>query len=190
MLPFTPKKKDNLSAWMAARSDGEYYGKLVVYRFPKDRLVYGPKQIVARINQETEISQQVSLWNQRGSQVIQGTLLIIPIENSLVYVQPLYLRAETGKIPELKRVIVAYENRIAMDETLDGALAAIFGQSGLTEVKAPIAAGTVATPEANLPAQAREHFERAMKAQREGDWALYGEEIKKLGEVIGRMSKQ
>jgi uncharacterized membrane protein (UPF0182 family) len=189
MLPFTPKKKDNLSAWMAARSDGQYYGKLVVYRFPKDRLVYGPKQIVARINQETGISQQVSLWNQRGSQVIQGTLLIIPIENSLVYVQPLYLRAETGKIPELKRVIVAYENRIAMDETLDGALAAIFGQSGLTEVRAPAAGGAVAAPEANLPAQAREHFERAMKAQREGDWALYGEEIRKLGEVIGRMNK-
>jgi uncharacterized membrane protein (UPF0182 family) len=189
MLPFTPKKKDNLSAWMAARSDGEYYGKLVVYRFPKDRLVYGPKQIVARINQETEISQQVSLWNQRGSQVIQGTLLIIPIENSLVYVQPLYLRAESGKIPELKRVIVAYENRIAMDETLDGALASIFGQSGLTEVRAPAATGPVAAPEANLPAQAREHFDRAIKAQREGDWALYGEEIRKLGEVIGRMSK-
>jgi uncharacterized membrane protein (UPF0182 family) len=189
MLPFTPKKKDNLSAWMAARSDGQYYGKLVVYRFPKDRLVYGPKQIVARINQETGISQQVSLWNQRGSQVIQGTLLIIPIENSLVYVQPLYLRAETGKIPELKRVIVAYENRIAMNETLDGALASIFGQKGLTEAKAPVAAGPVVAPEVNLPAQAKKHYDRAIKAQREGDWALYGEEIRKLGEVIERMNR-
>jgi uncharacterized membrane protein (UPF0182 family) len=189
MLPLTPKKKDNLSAWLAARSDGEYYGRLVVYRFPKDRLVYGPRQIVARINQETGISQQVSLWNQRGSQVIQGTLLIIPIENSLVYVQPLYLRAETGKIPELKRVIVAYENRIAMNETLDGALASIFGQKGLTEIKAPVAAGPVAPPAVNLQAQAREHYDRAMEAQRQGDWALYGEEIRKLGEVIGRMNR-
>ena len=129
MIPFNPKKKDNLSAWMVARSDGEDYGKMVVYRFPKDRLVYGPKQIVARINQDTEISRQVSLWDQRGSQVIQGTLLVIPIENSLIYVQPLYLRAETGKIPELKRVIVAYENKIAMEETLERALARIFGES-------------------------------------------------------------
>jgi uncharacterized membrane protein (UPF0182 family) len=126
MLPLTPKKKDNLSAWMAARSDGEHYGKMVVYRFPKDRLVYGPKQIVARINQDTEVSRQVSLWDQRGSQVMQGTLLVIPIENSLIYVQPLYLRAESGKIPELKRVIVAYENKIAMEETPTRALA-IFG---------------------------------------------------------------
>ena len=128
MLPFNPKKKDNLSAWMAARSDGDAYGKMVVYRFPKDRLVYGPKQIVARINQDTEISRQVSLWDQRGSQVMQGTLLVIPVENSLIYVQPLYLRAESGKIPELKRVIVAYENRIAMEETLERALARIFGE--------------------------------------------------------------
>ena len=129
MIPFNPKKKDNLSAWMVARSDGDAYGKMVVYRFPKDRLVYGPKQIVARINQDTEISRQVSLWDQRGSQVIQGTLLVIPIENSLIYVQPLYLRAESGKIPELKRVIVAYENKIAMEETLERALARIFGES-------------------------------------------------------------
>ena len=191
MLPFTPKKKDNLSAWMAARSHAPNYGRLIVYRFPKDRLVYGPKQIVARINQETSISQQVSLWNQRGSKVIQGTLLVIPVENSLVYVQPLYLRAETGKIPELKRVIVAYENRIAMDETLDGALAKIFGQSGLTEseTEGP-AAGAAAVPsEENLSAQAEDHYDRAMKAQREGDWALYGAEIRKLGEIIGRMKK-
>ncbi len=189
MLPFTPKKKDNLSAWMAARSDGDNYGKLVVYRFPKDRLVYGPKQIVARINQETGISQQVSLWNQRGSEVIQGTLLIIPIENSLVYVQPLYLRAETGKIPELKRVIVAYENRIAMDETLDGALAKIFGQSGLTEVKSPSPAAPASGPEADLLARAKEHFDRAIKAQRAGDWTLYGQEIRKLGEILDRMGR-
>ena len=133
MIPFNPKKKDNLSAWMVARSDGEDYGKMVVYRFPKDRLVYGPKQIVARINQDTEISRQVSLWDQRGSQVIQGTLLVIPIENSLIYVQPLYLRAETGKIPELKRVIVAYENKIAMEETLERALSRIFGEGAGAE---------------------------------------------------------
>jgi hypothetical protein len=191
MIPFNPKKKDNLSAWMVARSDGEYYGKLMVYRFPKDRLVYGPKQIVARINQDTEISRQVSLWDQRGSQVIQGTLLVIPIENSLIYVQPLYLRAETGKIPELKRVIVAYENRIAMEETLDAALSKIFGDVRVSEEEAPTKPGLLPTvrEEKNLGSAAKEHFDRAMNAQREGNWALYGEEIRKLGEVLKKMQK-
>jgi len=191
MRPFNPQKKDNLSAWMVARSDGEYYGNLLVYRFPKDRLVYGPKQIVARINQDTEISRQISLWDQRGSQVIQGTLLVIPIENSLIYVQPLYLRAETGKIPELKRVIVAYENRIAMEETLDAALSRIFGDVRVSGETAPAEAVRIPAvrEETGLAAAAREHFDRAMRAQREGNWALYGEEIRKLGEVIRKMQK-
>ncbi len=191
MLPFNPKKKDNLSAWMVARSDGDDYGKLMVYRFPKDRLVYGPKQIVARINQDTEISRQISLWDQRGSQVMQGTLLVIPIESSLIYVQPLYLRAENGKIPELKRVIVAYENRIAMEETLDAALSRIFGEVKVTDEV--IASGNVRLPvvkDDKKPAtSAKEHFDRAIKAQREGNWALYGEEIQKLGEAIKKMQK-
>ena len=190
MLPFNPKKKDNLAAWMVARSDGEEYGKMIVYRFPKDRLVYGPKQIMARINQDTEISRQISLWDQRGSKVILGTLLVIPIENSLIYVQPLYLRAESGKIPELKRVIVAYENRIAMEETLDAALSRIFGEVRVSDETLPVpATRPVAAPvqKGGFASQALQHFERAMKAQREGDWALYGEEIKKLGEAIRKM---
>ncbi len=191
MIPFNPKKKDNLSAWMVARSDGEDYGKLMVYRFPKDRLVYGPKQIVARINQDTEISRQISLWDQRGSQVIQGTLLVIPIENSLIYVQPLYLRAETGKIPELKRVIVAYENRIAMEETLDAALSRIFGDVRVSEEAGPskVVLLPVVKEGKGLASVAGEHFDRAMNAQREGNWALYGEEIRKLGEIIKKMRK-
>jgi uncharacterized membrane protein (UPF0182 family) len=189
MLPFTPKDKDNLSAWMAARCDGEDYGQLVIYRFPKDRLVYGPKQIVARIDQEPTISEQLSLWNQKGSQVIQGTLFVIPVESSLIYVQPLYIRAQTGKIPELKRVIAAYKNRIAMDETLVGALARIFGEKAMEEVEAPVPLPLAVLPPASLAAQAREHFDRIMKAQRDNDWALYGEEMKKLGEVIKKMNK-
>jgi len=190
MIPFNPKKKDNLSAWMVARSDGENYGGMIVYRFPKDRLVYGPKQIVARINQDTEISRQVSLWDQRGSQVIQGTLLVIPVENSLIYVQPLYLRAETGKIPELKRVIVAYENKIAMEETLDRALAQIFGGGARVERAVPAVSGTVSRPPpsaGDLAARAREHYDLAIKAQRAGDWARYGEEIERLGEIIRQL---
>ena len=130
MIPFTPRGKDNLSAWLVARSDGENYGKLVVYRFPKQKLVFGPKQIINRINQDAEISRQISLWDQRGSEVILGNLLVIPIEESLLYVRPLYLRAEGGKIPELKRVIAAYENQIAIEETLEQCLLRIFAGVG------------------------------------------------------------
>src|SRR5688572_24907840 len=126
MSPFTPRGKDNLASWMVARNDGEHYGKLMVYRFPKQSLVFGPQQIVNRMNQDTEIARQVSLWDQRGSEVIRGALMVIPIEESLIYVQPLYLRAQGGKIPELKRVIVAHESQVAMDETLDAALRRLF----------------------------------------------------------------
>ena len=116
LIPFTPSKKDNLAAWLAARSDPPHYGKLVVYNFPKQKLIYGPRQIEARIDQDSFISQQLSLWNQRGSQVIRGNLLVVPIERSLVYVQPLYIAAERGQLPELKRVIVGFGDRIAMEE--------------------------------------------------------------------------
>ncbi|TAK18344.1 MAG: UPF0182 family protein, partial [Acidobacteria bacterium] len=110
MLPFTPRLKDNLSAWMVARSDGEHYGQIRAYRFPKQTVVYGPRQIAAKINQDQVISPQITLWNQQGSTVTFGTLLVIPIEESLLYVRPLYLGSSTRRIPELKRVIVAYGN--------------------------------------------------------------------------------
>lgn len=202
LLPFTPRSKDNLAAWMVARADGENYGRLRVYRFPKQKLVYGPKQIMARINQDAEISRQLSLWDQRGSRVDRGTLLVIPIKESLIYVQPLYLRAETGKIPELKRVIVVAENRIAMEETLEASLARIFGSAPTTtqptgetlaSAAQPRTATQTAPPTAEaqgLAAQAKQHYDRAIQAQRDGDWARYGEEIKRLGEVIEQMSRQ
>lgn len=190
MLPFTPRAKDNLSAWMVARNDGEQYGKLVVYRFPKDKLVFGPKQIIGRISQDAQISQQISLWDQGGSQVIQGPLLVIPIEESLVYVRPLYLKAATGKIPELKRVIVAYENKIAMEETLEAGLAKIFGTSE-GQTKPPGEKPTQTAPtdmtKEGLLQQATQSYETAIRAQREGDWGRYGEEIKKLGEILGKL---
>ena len=197
MLPYTPGRKDNLSAWMVARSDGGHYGQLVVYRFPKQKLVYGPRQIVARINQDAEISRQVSLWDQRGSQVIQGNLLVIPIEEALIYVRPLYLRSESGKIPELKRVIVAYENKIAMEETLEAAITRIFG-SEMPQDLADVQASTspMATEEAAAPViglslvqQAGDAYDRAIQAQRQGDWAKYGEEIRKLGSLLEELSR-
>ena len=194
MLPFTPNRKDNLSAWMVARSDAEHYGQLAVYRFPKQKLVYGPRQIVARINQDAEISRQISLWDQRGSQVIQGTLLVIPIEEALIYVRPLYLRAESGKIPELKRVIVAYENQIAMEETLEASIARIFKGELPTPAAETTPAQAAPTGEAapsgnaNLILQARDAYGRAVQAQRQGDWARYGEELRRLGAILQQMN--
>lgn len=126
LRPFTPVQRRNLIAWLAARSDGDRYGRMLLYSFPKQELVYGPEQIEARINQDPVISQQISLWNRQGSRAIQGNLLVIPIEESLLYVEPLYLEAEQNRLPTLVRVIVAYENRIAMAETLDQAIDAIF----------------------------------------------------------------
>jgi uncharacterized membrane protein (UPF0182 family) len=126
LLPYTPKQRTNLIAWLAARSDGENYGKLLLYNFPKERLIYGQEQIEARINQDPVISQQISLWNRQGSRVIQGNLLIVPIEQSLLYVEPIYLEATQNSLPTLVRVVVAYENRIIMAPTLEQALQGIF----------------------------------------------------------------
>jgi Uncharacterized conserved protein len=200
MLPFTPQRKDNLASWMAARSDGTNYGKLVVYRFPKQSLVFGPKQVVARINQDPEISRQLSLWNQRGSQVILGTPLVIPIEQSLLYIQPLYLRAESGKIPELRRVIVATDKTIAMESTLDESINRLFGDGTMSRDKAaappsdtqasatPVAPRTpVSGDQQALIEQALQSYKRAEQAQRNGDWAQYGEEVKRLGQVLEKL---
>ncbi len=215
MLPFTPRAKDNLSAWMVARNDGANYGKISVYRFPKQKLIFGPKQVIGRINQDVEISRQISLWDQGGSQVIQGSLLVIPIEESLIYVRPLYLKADTGKIPELKRVIVAYENRVAMEETLEAGLARIFGgfdpstslRAGASSVQTRLPDGQVIpTQSTNLPtgqaglptgkasmeelvSQASQAYEAALRAQRDGDWSRYGVEIKRLGEMLSKLRK-
>ena len=197
MIPFTPRKKNNLAAWMVARSDGQHYGELAVYCFPKQKLIFGPGQIVNRINQDAEISRQISLWDQRGSRVNLGNLLVIPIEESLLYVQPLYLRAEGGKIPELKRVIVAYENHVAMEKTLEIALERIFGKeppevsSKEVEISEEVGARFIEPKEEeeNLAGRAKEYFDRALQAQRDGNWALYGEQLRKLGEVLDELNK-
>jgi uncharacterized membrane protein (UPF0182 family) len=200
MRPFTPRQKDNLAAWMVARNDGEHYGKLAVYRFPRQRLVFGPNQIVNRINQDTEVSRQITLWDQRGSEVLRGELLVLPIEGSLIYVQPLYLRAQGGQIPELKRVIAAHEGRVSMAETLDAALAGLVG-GGERPAASPLAASdsaaaatstaaaTAGTASATpaLVQRALEHYNRARAAQRSDDWATYGEEMRKLGEVLRQL---
>ena len=210
MRPFTPRQKDNLAAWMIARNDGEQYGRLAVYQFPRQSLVFGPSQIVNRINQDTEVARQISLWDQRGSEVLRGELLVLPIGGSLIYVQPLYLRAQGGRIPELKRVIAAHEGQVAMAETLDQALTALFGAAaGGTRLagsaaaeedeKAPLGAatdtsrtvsGTAPTAaERDLARRALEHYERARAAQRSDDWSTYGEEMRRLGEVLQQLEE-
>ena len=195
MVPFTPRGKDNLASWMVARNDGAHYGELVVYRFPKQSLVFGPTQIVNRINQDTEIARQVALWDQGGSQVIRGNLLVIPIEESLIYVMPLYLRAQGGRIPELKRVVVAYQNRVVMEETLDAGLTQLFGGAGAA-TREPAAAGAAGAATAgpamnaraaDLARRAHESLRRAVEAQRAGDWARYGEELRRLEDVLRQL---
>jgi uncharacterized membrane protein (UPF0182 family) len=190
LLPFTPSKRDNLAAWLTARCDEPNYGKLLAYTFPRDRLVYGPKQVDARINQDAEISQQLTLWNQRGSEVIRGSMLVIPIEKSLLYVQPLFLSStDKSGLPELKRVIVAFGDEVVMEENLELALQKIFG--GRKQVPGPAAtdAPDAKTSPARLAREAMAIFEKATNLQRQGDWAGYGEELKKLRQVLQRIAQ-
>ncbi len=190
LAPYTPAKRDNLAAWFAARCDVPNYGKLIVYTFPRDRLIYGPRQIDARIDQDSYISQQLTLWGQRGSQVIRGSLLIIPVESALVYIQPLYLAAEDkGGLPELRRIIVAYENNVVMEENLEAAFQKIFGGRRLTAPSPTQVKGVAAPTSVNeLAREANKAFERMIQLQRQGDWAGYGEELKKLEKLLKDMT--
>ena len=189
LLPFTPSNRDNLAAWLTARCDGENYGKIRAYTFPRDRLIYGPKQIDARINQDSFISQQLTLWNQRGSEVIRGSLLVIPIEKSLLYVQPLFLAADKAGLPELKRVIVAFGDQVVMEENLELALQRLFGgKKTVTAVASEVPPASKASP-ATLAKEAMSIFERANNLQRQGNWAGYGEELRKLEQVLKQLAK-
>jgi uncharacterized protein len=190
MLPMVPSQRENMIAWLAARCDPPDYGKLIVYEFPKDKLVYGPFQIEARINQNTEISQQLSLWNQMGSRVIRGNLLVVPIDNSILYVSPLYLRAESDQLPELKRVIAAYDDRVVMEETLPAALAALFKES---VPGAPLPARAGASSSGPVDERARDalgHYDRAIDRLKAGDWGGFGAELDALRPLLEELSRQ
>jgi uncharacterized membrane protein (UPF0182 family) len=189
--PFTPRSKNNMIAWMCAKSDAPEYGDLVVFKFPKDQLIYGPMQVEARIDQDTEISEQLTLWSQKGSSVIRGNLLVIPIERSLLYVEPLFLRAENSELPELKRVIVAYDGKVAMEETLEKALAAIFGLgSEASAAPLPSQVGGEDLSTAELIGEAGSLYRSAQEELRAGNWSGYGEEIDRLGEVIRSLEER
>jgi uncharacterized membrane protein (UPF0182 family) len=182
MLPMVPSRRDNMIAWLAARCDPPDYGKLIVYEFPKEKLVYGPFQIEARINQNTDISQQLTLWNQLGSRVIRGNLLVIPIENSLLYVSPLYLRAVEGHLPELKRVIAAYGEHVVMKETLAEPLSALFTEpSAAPAATTAPSVGTVA----DRARAALDRYNQAIERLKSGDWAGFGTELDAMRGLFG-----
>jgi hypothetical protein len=183
--PYVPKQKQNMVAWLYARSDGENYGELGIFKLSKERLVFGPQQIEGRVDQDAVISQQLSLWNQRGSRVLRGNMLVIPLRGTFIYVEPLYLEAESGQLPELKRVIVAYADRIAMAPTLEAALMQIFsGDPGeVPEPAEPIEGQSIES----LAEQAWEHYQAAQACLAEGDWACYGAAQERLRIVLEQM---
>lgn len=202
MLPMVPNQRDNMIAWLAARCDGPGYGKLVVYTFPKEKLVYGPFQINALINQNTEVSQQISLWNQMGSRVIHGNMLVVPIEDSLLYVMPLYLRAASGQLPELKRVIAVFNGKVVMEETLAKSLVALFPPpsgtqadvgSGASAPSSPVQAPTKAAqgqgPSSDAARAALDHYNKAVSKLKAGDWAGFGAELDAMKPLLEGMSR-
>ncbi|RCW51467.1 MULTISPECIES: UPF0182 family protein [unclassified Halanaerobium] len=197
MSPFTPANKNNMVSWMAARSDGDRYGDILVYKFPKDNLIYGPTQIESRIDQESGISQLLTLWSQRGSQVIRGNLLVIPIDHNILYVEPIYLQAETSRLPELKRIVAAYKNDIVMRESLGAAFRALFdedepkivgpGEEPAAEDKLQEDESAVINSVESLAAEANRLFNEAQNALREGNFSEYGKLIDQLGQILNQL---
>ncbi len=192
MLPFTPVDRNNAIAWLAARCDGDNYGTLVVYRFPKDRLIYGPSQIENRIQQDTAITEQLALWSRGGAQVIRGNLLVIPLADSTLYVEAVFLQADAGGLPELQRVIVAAGDEIAMERTLEQALAAIFG--AVVDLPEPPPPPDPDGPPISddvraLIEQAQSHFDRAQEYLRQGNWAAYGDELAALERTLRDLAR-
>ncbi|MBW3661373.1 MAG: UPF0182 family protein, partial [Gemmatimonadetes bacterium] len=212
VLPFTPNRRDNMIALLSAKSDPGNYGRRVIYEFPKDRLIYGPMQIEARIDQDPVISEQITLWSQQGSSVVRGNLMVIPIGSGVLYVEPLFLQAQQSQLPELRRVIATWGTSIVMEPTLEDAMLALIRRAGGAElageaeiapaelaVEAVPAApavdrerpgrGTIAETRA-LGREAKAAYDRAVQAQRQGDWAAYGEALEELGRILERISRE
>ena len=189
MLPLTPSGKDNMVAWMCARCDGDNYGQLLIYMLSKEKLIYGPMQIEARINQKPDISSELTLWGQRGSKVIRGNLLIIPIEHSFIYVEPVYLQSEQSEMPQLKRVIAVQGDQLEMRKDLDEALRAVFSVAAVPEEEA--AKALTRLPTGTLPAMAQEaldHYNKALNYLKQGNWGKYGEELSQIKQILENMA--
>lgn len=195
-LPFTPKSKQNMTALMVARNDGENYGQLVLYQFPKSRTIYGPEQIEAQIDQNTEISKEFSLWNSSGTKYRRGNMFIIPINTSILYVEPVYLEASNSSIPEVKRIIMAYDDKIAYEETLAECLVSLFGDKAEEGVSTPSGDGGTQhegqssgkMTQAELIEAAAKAYEDAISAQKDGNWAKYGEYMQKLENYLNKLA--
>lgn len=187
--PFVAARRPNMVAWLAARSDLPAYGDMVVYKFTKETIVFGPIQVEARIDQDPQISAQFTLWSQAGSDIIRGNLLVIPLDRSIIYVEPIYLQAERGQIPELKRVVVAVGDRLAMEASLEEALARVAGLP-VPAQPPPTGPSPVAGTVADLVRQAKEAYDRALERLRQGDWAGYGEALKDLEAVLNRLIQE
>lgn len=190
MTPVTPDNRENMIAWIAAKSDQPNYGELVVYKLPKDRLIYGPNQIESRIDQDTDISRQLTLWDQRGSSVVRGNLIVVPIEDSFLYVEPIYLIAQDVSIPQLQRVIVAHGDRVAMQRTLDASLKELFGariaermEMGDESVPVPPA------PDLEALDEARQLIQQAREALQAGNFGSFGDRFDELEELLNRQQQ-
>ncbi|MFO7570534.1 MAG: UPF0182 family protein [Smithellaceae bacterium] len=196
MMPFTPSKRDNMIAWLSGRSDKENYGNLLLFRFPRGELVFGPMQIEARIDQTADIAQQLALWDQAGTRVLRGSQLVIPVENSILYIKPLFLRAVEGKLPELRRVLVSDGNRVVMEEGLQEALDSLLGENTPRAASRQAIEAAAALPVKDksgrsiqeLAKSALDRYERAHRFLREGNWAKYGEETEKLRDDLKKLS--
>jgi len=188
ILPFTPVNRSNMLAWIAARCDPENYGEIIEYKFPKEKLIFGPMQIESRIDQNSEISQLFTLWGQKGSSIIRGNLLVIPVKDSLIYVEPVYLRAEQGELPELRRVIVGYQDNIEIGLNLEEALVKLFSgmEPAVTEEAAEAVPGKapVLLSLRNLALRAQQIYNEAQEKLRDGDFAGYGESINELETIL------
>ena len=178
MTPVTPANRDNMIAWIAARSDFPGYGEMIAYKLSKDNLIVGPLQIEAMIDQDTTISRQLTLWDQRGSHVTRGNMLVVPIDKSFLYVEPVFLLAEGTNIPQLKRVIVSDGNHLAMEPTLAKALQVMMGQQPATQEGAQ-------PPQQPMSEEAQDAFSKADQALRQGDWSAFGREWERLKGLLG-----
>jgi uncharacterized membrane protein (UPF0182 family) len=186
MTPFTPQNRDNMIAWVAARCDFPEYGKMIFYELPKEKLIYGPNQIEAMIDQNTTISQQLTLWDQKGSQVIRGKLVVIPIENSFLYVVPVYLKAEGTNFPQLKRIIAITADRVVMEPTLDETITDLFGaqQAQNAVGGSSVSAAAPPTPQPQLD-EARKQLQAAQTAAQQGNWEEFGKAMQSLSHLLG-----
>jgi uncharacterized protein len=190
MLPLTPSRKDNMVAWMCARCDGPNYGQLLVYTLSKEKLIYGPMQIEARINQQPNISAELTLWGQQGSSVIRGNLLIIPIAHSFIYVEPVYLQSEQSQMPQLKRVIAVQDGHLEMEKNLDTALRAVFSAGGVPEQQQEkVFGGQPTGPLSTLAQEALTHYNQALQYLKEADWSHYGAELDQIHQILQTMAK-